>query len=278
MTTYAIGDIQGCYKELRELLTLINFNSDKDQLWFVGDLVNRGPDSLSVLRFIKTLGENAISVLGNHDLHMLGVLYGIETPRKKDTFNEILVATDRDSIIEWVCHRPMVHIDKASKHILVHAGIYPSWSVEEAQSYANEMEQVLRNGEAINFIKHMYGSEPSQWSDELTGWERLRFITNSFTRMRFCTEDLQLDMKHKGQPGTQPQSLTPWFELRNSALREYRIVMGHWSTLGKVDDPQLISIDTGCLWGGKLTAYALDQPNETSSYTSLACPTALTPA
>jgi len=268
MTTYAIGDIQGCYKELRQLLKLIHFSSDKDQLWFVGDLVNRGPDSLSVLRFIKDLGDNAISVLGNHDLHMLGVLHGIEKPRKKDTFDEIMLAKDRDAIIEWVCSRPLMHIDKQNKHILVHAGIYPAWSVEEAQLYAKEMESVLQSDKCIEFIKNMYGSKPKRWSASLTGWDRLRFITNSFTRMRFCTEDLQLDMKHTGSPGTQPNELIPWYLLRNNELRQYRILMGHWSTLGNVNDPQLVTLDTGCLWGGKLTAYSLESP---SNYTSLQC-------
>ncbi len=268
MTTYAIGDIQGCYKELRQLLKLINFSSDKDQLWFVGDLVNRGPDSLSVLRFIKDLGENAISVLGNHDLHMLGVLQSIEKPRKKDTFNEIILAKDRDTLIEWICSLPLMHINKKSKHILVHAGIYPAWSVEEAQVYANEVESVLQSNKCIDFLKNMYGSKPERWSPSLAGWDRLRFITNSFTRMRFCTKDLQLDMKYKCPPGSQPNELIPWYLLRNDKLRQYQILMGHWSTLGNVNDPQLVTLDTGCLWGGKLTAYSLESP---SCYTSLEC-------
>jgi len=268
MTTYAIGDIQGCYKELRQLLKLIHFSSDKDKLWFVGDLVNRGPDSLSVLRFIRDLGDNAISVLGNHDLHMLGVLYGVEKPRKKDTFGEIISAKDLDTIIEWICSLPLMHIDKESKHILVHAGIYPDWSVEEAQNYAKEMENVLQSDRCIDFIKNMYGSKPGRWSPSLKGWDRLRFITNSFTRMRFCTADLKLDMKYKGPPGSQPNGLIPWYLLRNNELRQYKILMGHWSTLGDVNDPELITLDTGCLWGGKLTAYSLESP---SCYTSFEC-------
>jgi len=268
MTVYAIGDIQGCYKELRQLLKKIAFSSDKDQLWFVGDLVNRGPDSLAVLRFIKDLAENAISVLGNHDLHMLGVLTGVEKPRKKDTFEEIIHAKDRDSIIDWVRSRPLVYIEEESKHILVHAGIYPNWSIVEAKAYAAEMEAVLQSDHYLDFINNMYGSEPSVWSNTLEGWDRLRFITNSFTRMRYCTVNAELDMKHKGPPGTQPNNLMPWYKIRNKELRSYRVLMGHWSTLGNVNDPQLITLDTGCLWGGSLTAYALEEPPR---FTALAC-------
>ena len=249
MTTYAIGDIQGCYRELKLLLKKIKFSSDKDQLWLVGDLVNRGPDSLAVLRFVKDLGDNAITVLGNHDLHMLGVLLGFEKQRKQDTFDDILRAVDRNQLIEWVRSRPLLHIDEASKHILVHAGIYPAWSVTEAQEYAKEMEQVLQGDQFQRFINHMYGNKPNIWRPTLQGWERYRFITNCFTRMRFCTRDLKLDMTHKGSPGSQPEELLPWYELRNDELRSYKIVMGHWSTLGDTGDPQLITLDTGCLSG-----------------------------
>jgi len=272
MTIFAIGDIQGCFQELQQLLKKIKFSTDKDQLWFTGDLVNRGPESLAVLRFVKDLKENAITVLGNHDLHMLAVVHGLEKPRKKDTFKEILQASDRDALMEWITQQPLMHCE--NENVLVHAGIYPDWSIEQAAKLAKEVEAVLQSDKLIDFMKNMYGNQPKYWSDEHSGWDRLRFITNCFTRMRFCTTNKQLDMQEKCKPGNQSRGLFPWFELRNENLKQYRILFGHWSTLGMVNDDKVVSLDSGCLWGGKLTAIALQDP---PYFTSLDCHGAMQP-
>jgi len=262
MTIYAIGDIQGCFQELKALLKKINFSIDKDQLWFTGDLVNRGPQSLETLRFVKNLGENAITVLGNHDLHMLAVLFEFEKPRKKDTLNEILSAPDKQSLMDWVREQPLMHLDETHKTVLIHAGIYPAWSIPQAQNYANEVQQILRDDRIKAFLQNMYGNEPDAWNEELTGWPRIRFITNCFTRMRYCSDKLALNMDEKGKPGSQATHLQPWFDFQNDSLKDYRIVMGHWSTLGHASQQNVFAIDSGCLWGGKLTAMRIDGPNE----------------
>lgn len=272
MTIYAIGDIQGCFNELKQLLAKIKYRSDKDQLWFTGDLVNRGPDSLETLRFIKSLGDNAISVLGNHDLHMLAVLQGFEQPRRSDTFDEILSAPDKESLTHWVAHLPLMHVE--NNHVLVHAGIYPDWTIDQARELAKEVESVLQSERFPSFLQHMYGNQPSKWCNTLKGWDRLRFITNTFTRMRYCLEDLSLDLKYNGAPGTQPQHLTPWLDLLDPTQKQYRILFGHWSTLGPSNVDNVYALDGGCLWGGTLIALALEA---TPRYIHLACSGELQP-
>jgi len=263
MATYAIGDIQGCYTELQQLLNKINFDSAQDALWFVGDLVNRGTESLETLRFVKNLGDKAITVLGNHDLHLLAIAYGIKTTRSDDV-QRILDAEDRNDLLRWLSSRPLLHHDAQLGYTLVHAGMYPKWSLTQAQGYANELESVLQNN-LEDFLHHMYGDEPANWDDTLTGYDRLRFICNSFTRMRFVNNDGSLDHDNKMQPDTSNTSTQPWFDVNKT--QETKIIFGHWSTLPLMTGPEIYAIDTGCIWGGNLTAYCL----ETAQITQLHC-------
>ncbi len=258
MTLYAIGDIQGCYDELRRLLDQIRFDPALDRLWFVGDLVNRGHRSLETLRFIKTLGPAAVTVLGNHDLHLLSVSHGIRPMKKKDTLAAILNAPDSSELLAWIRHRPLIHYDKPLKTALVHAGLYPRWTVKKARQLAREVEIVLQGPLFHEFLAQMYGNTPNQWQPDLQGMERLRFITNAFTRMRYCDPDARLDFEHKMGPKVVMNGLKPWFLMPNRRSRKKRIVFGHWSTLGFVNTHNVLGLDTGCVWGGRLTAYALD--------------------
>jgi len=274
MTVYAIGDIQGCFSELEQLLEKIHFSSDKDQLWFTGDLVNRGPDSLATLRYVKSLEGNAITVLGNHDLHMLAVLFGYQKQRPKDTFDEIIQAPDKDDLIQWLIHQPLMHIDDSLSAVLVHAGIFPGWTIQQAKELAGEVETALQGKHLLEFLQNMYGNQPDNWNDQLQEWERLRFITNCFTRMRYCHSDLALDLKYNGEPGLQPEHLQPWLNFLNQDHKKYRILFGHWSTLGQSKVNNVFALDSGCLWGGKLTALALE---ETPRYIHLNCKGELKP-
>jgi len=267
MTTYAIGDIQGCYDELQALLQKINFNTEKDTLWFTGDLVNRGPQSLDVLRYVKSLGDRAITVLGNHDLHLLAVASGKCSLNKKDTLTPILEANDRVELLHWLRHRPVFHYDKRLNIALVHAGLAPEWDLKQARRCARELESVLRGDDYIDYFSHMYGNKPNRWHSELSGWERLRFITNCFTRLRYVTQEGKLCLKAKGQPGEHAKEYIPWFQVSGRLSSNRTIVFGHWSTLGfynavNVNDDasgfyNVVGIDSGCLWGGSLTAVEL---------------------
>lgn len=262
MAVYAIGDIQGCYAELMALLETIEFDATCDQLWFTGDLVNRGPDSLSVLRFVRDLNERvpsaAVTVLGNHDLHLLAVAEGKGRQHRSDTLDEILAAPDREVLLSWLRHQPLLHHDEESGITLIHAGVPPQWSLEEAQQYAAEVETALRGEQYQAFFADMYGNQPEQWQDDLAGWDRLRFITNCYTRLRYCDEDGRLNMQEKGAPGSQAVGNVPWFEVASRQTRNERFVFGHWSTLGLHQSNNVVSLDTGCLWGGQLTAMRLD--------------------
>lgn len=262
MAVYAIGDVQGCYDELMELLELIRFDLAKDHLWFTGDLVNRGPASLQTLRAVRELGDRAVTVLGNHDLHLLAVAEGHAPFHKSDTLAEILSAPDRDELLAWLRQQPLMHHDAGLGCTLVHAGLPPQWNLLEAQTYANEVETVLRSDNYSEFFQHMYGNTPDVWSDELTGWDRLRFITNSFTRLRFCDAQGRFNFSAKGKPGTQPEGYLPWFEIPGRCSKDLRIVFGHWSTLGLRQEIEIVSLDTGCLWGQHLSAIKLGK-NET---------------
>ena len=258
MTTYAIGDVQGCFDELQSLLEKIGFDSTIDRLWFTGDLVNRGPKSLEVLRFVKDLADRAVTVLGNHDLHLLAVEAGVRKPRHNDTFAEILAAPDAEELLRWLRHRPLFHYERSSGYVLVHAGLPPQWNLDMAQACAREVETVLQSPGHVDFIKNMYGNEPDQWAESLSGWDRLRFITNCFTRMRYCDPDGRLALDEKGAPGTQPDNYLPWFELWDHTVEDISIIFGHWSTLGSCHQPGFYALDTGCVWGGTLTAMRLD--------------------
>jgi bis(5'-nucleosyl)-tetraphosphatase (symmetrical) len=251
MSTYAIGDVQGCFDELQRLLNEVAFDPKKDRLWFVGDLVNRGPRSLQVLRFVKALADRAAVVLGNHDLHLVAQYEGFERPRKDDTFGDVLKAPDARELVDWLRTRPMMHAEGA--YAMVHAGLLPQWSIEKALCLGKEVEQALAAPNYRDFLAHMYGSKPDQWSDSLAGWDRLRVIVNAMTRMRFCTPDGRMDFKTKGK--APPPGYVPWFELRKDSEA---LVCGHWSALGLKLGEKLAALDSGCVWGGKLTALRLE--------------------
>jgi len=256
VTRHAIGDIQGCCDELRALLTRIGFAADRDRLWLVGDLVNRGPQSLEVLRFVRALGDNAIVVLGNHDLHLLAVACGCHTARRSDTLDEILRAPDRDSLLEWLATRPLAHFEAGD--LLVHAGVVPQWTVETTLGLAREVEFALRN-DPRNLFDHMYGDEPDHWSADIAGTDRLRFAINVLTRLRVCTREGRIDLRLKGKPPAAGTGWLPWFDLESRRTRDARIVFGHWSALGLIVRDDVIGLDSGCVWGGALTAIDLDR-------------------
>ena len=254
MAVYAIGDIQGCYDELMALLEKIEFNPDKDKLWFAGDLVNRGPKSLEVLRFVKSLGERAVTVLGNHDLHLLALSQGNRSHYKHGTLDKILHAPDRDDLIDWLRHRPLMHHSDKRGYSLIHAGLPPQWDLDTAKACARELEQTLRGPGFHDFCQEMYGNQPDRWRDDMKGVDRLRFITNAFTRLRYCTKDGRLSLRDKGSPGSQSNGALPWFTVAGRASRDNRIIFGHWSTLGYHQSGNVWCLDSGCLWGGELTA------------------------
>jgi bis(5'-nucleosyl)-tetraphosphatase (symmetrical) len=255
VTRYAIGDVQGCVEELRALLARLRFSADRDRLWFVGDLVNRGPDSLATLRLVRALGENAVVVLGNHDLHLLAVAYGVQRRRRSDTLDEVLAAPDRDALIEWLQLRPLAHLEGSD--LMVHAGIVPQWTAARTLALAAEVAGALRRDPRALFA-HMYGDEPERWDERLAGAERLRFIINVLTRLRLCTADGRVDISIKGPPPPPPSALRPWFELPQRASRDVRVIFGHWSALGLVERPGVLGLDSGCVWGGTLTGADLD--------------------
>jgi bis(5'-nucleosyl)-tetraphosphatase (symmetrical) len=257
MAVYAIGDIQGCLQDLYALLEEVNFDSDTDRLWFTGDLVNRGPESLETLRFVRDLGESALTVLGNHDLHLLAVAEGHATLKRRDTLEPILQAPDRDELLHWLRHQPLLHHDDQLGFTLLHAGLPPQWDLAQAQACAAEAEAVLQGEEYADFIAHMYGDEPNCWDEGVQGWDRIRFIINAFTRTRYCTAEGVLDFKAKGEPGSQPDGLMPWFEVPGRKSEGMEILFGHWSTLGLYRRKGITALDTGCLWGGLLTAMHL---------------------
>jgi len=259
MAIYAIGDIQGCFDELLRLLDAISFNEHSDQLWFAGDLVNRGPKSLETLRFVKSLGSAAITVLGNHDMHLLAASCAEQSPnKKKDTLSPVLEAPDRDELINWLRHRPFFHFN--DEFCLVHAGLPPQWDFKKTRNMALLAEETLQAPEYRVFLKQMYGNKPNLWSASLKGPGKLRFIINCFTRMRFCDADGRLDFAHNGPLGSQPKNLFPWFGVPNRKNADMRVIFGHWSTLGYYEGPNCYAIDTGCLWGGQLTALKLADP------------------
>jgi bis(5'-nucleosyl)-tetraphosphatase (symmetrical) len=257
MSTYVFGDIQGCFREMKGLLEEVDFNSEADNLWFVGDLVNRGPDNLETLRFIMALGESAICVLGNHDLHFLAVAAGRHKSGKHDTIGDLLAAPELGEIIEWMRHKPLMHFDLTRNLVLVHAGIHPQWDIEYAQERADEVERVLRGPHYTHFLKKMYGNKPARWRDDLSGMKRLRVITNCFTRMRYCKKNGRLELNHKANVA--PKAYKPWFKHRREKHQGLKIVFGHWASLqGEVGVEGLYALDTGCVWGRELTLLRLD--------------------
>lgn len=276
MATFAVGDVQGCHEELKRLLERIGFDGREDTLWFTGDLVNRGPGSLEVLRFVKGLGRRALCVLGNHDLHLLAVAAGTARLRKDDTLDAVLAAPDRDEILDWLRRLPLLHHDANLGYTLVHAGLPPQWDLALAQTCAHELEAALRGDRHPEFFRQMYGNEPGRWSADLAGMDRLRFIVNCFTRLRYCDGEGKLDLKAKGAPGSQAQGLMPWFEVPGRRSAELHVLFGHWSTLGEIRDRNVHALDTGCVWGGRLTALRLDG-DDSGGWYSVDCPVAQRP-
>ena len=273
MAVYAIGDVQGCFDELESLLDKIDYDPRHDTLWFAGDLVNRGHKSLETLRFLHK--HNAVIVLGNHDLHLLASAHIPRYRKHKDTLHQVMHAPDGPELLDWLRHQPLLHHDPASGYTLIHAGLPPQWDLETAQSCAAEVSRMLRSKRYVEFLGEMYGNHPTRWSESLEGWDRLRFITNCLTRLRYCDTNGHLALEEKGPPGSQPKHLLPWFEWPHRKSRDMKILFGHWSTLGPYDGDGVHALDTGCLWGGSLTALRFDSnPIKRIEHN---CPAALLP-
>jgi len=256
MATYAIGDVQGCGDALQRLVEQIQFNPASDRLWFVGDLVNRGPDSLTVLRYIKSLGTSAVVVLGNHDLFLLAVAEGIATTRPEDTLQAILAAPDRDELLAWVRRQPLLY--REHPFVLVHAGILPQWSIDDAEELAHEVEAGLRSPCYKDVLRALYPSKHLQWSSNLTGPTRLATIIKVLTRLRACSADGLMESSYSGPPDHIPAGFLPWFRIENLKRRNTTIICGHWASLGLYCEKNLLAIDSGCVWGRQLTAMRLE--------------------
>ena len=260
MAVYAIGDIQGCYDPFRNLLDELAFDPASDTLWLTGDLVNRGPKSLKTLRFVRSLGDSVITVLGNHDLHLLALAAGkVRGGRRFETLRKILDAADCDELLDWLRHRPLAHYNESLDTLLVHAGTHPAWGVKKTLARAAEVEAELREGKYKALLGKMYGNSPNKWSGDLSGYKRLRFIINCLTRMRMITNKGRMNFSHNGSPYRARKNLVPWFDYGGRASASARVVFGHWSALGLIVMPNLISLDSGCVWGRQLTAVRLDK-------------------
>jgi bis(5'-nucleosyl)-tetraphosphatase (symmetrical) len=260
MALYAIGDIQGCGAAFDALLKKISFRPSRDRLWLVGDLVNRGQESLRVVRRVMALGRSVTCVLGNHDLHLLATVAGKRELGPADTFGEVLAAPDAEDIIDWLRCRPLMHYDSAVRRVLVHAGIPPAWTVSQARAQARDVEELLRGRRWRASLRTMYGNEPTAWSRKLDMTERRRFTINALTRMRYCDRRGRLDFSESGPPGSQPKGLMPWFDVPDRRSSNMHIVFGHWSSLGLMRRRDVTALDSGCVWGGTLTALRLDKP------------------
>jgi bis(5'-nucleosyl)-tetraphosphatase (symmetrical) len=255
MAIYAVGDVQGCHDELVQLLDQMQFDQAADQLWLVGDLVNRGPGSLAVLRLVKSLGDSAITVLGNHDLHLLAVAEGAASLNRNDTLDEVLNAPDRDELLHWLRNQRLLYAQDG--YVLVHAGLLPQWSVAQAESLAREVEAALHGDDYTALLARMYGNAPHNWDDGLSGYKRLRVIVNAFTRMRICTNEGEMEFKFKGEVENIPAGYMPWFDIPQRASADSTVIFGHWSALGLLLRKNVIALDTGCLWGGPMSAIRL---------------------
>ena len=256
MATYAIGDVQGCFDELERLLVAIGFDRGSDRLWFVGDLVNRGPKSLATLRFVKALGDGAVTVLGNHDLHLLAVAEGFAKRRYDDTIDDILEAPDAPELLAWLRSQPLLH--RQGEFLLVHAGLLPGWTADMAAGLSVEVEHKLRGAGYAEFLSKLYGGKPDRWSDDLRGADRLRVIINAMTRMRFCSSQGVMEFETKGETAKAPAGYLPWFDVPGRCSSNVTVVCGHWSALGVKLAPNLLALDSGCVWGGKLSAIRLE--------------------
>lgn len=256
MGLYLIGDVQGCDTALRQLLEKIAFSPSRDHLFLLGDLVNRGPDSAAVLRRVMRCGDAATTLLGNHDLSLLAIAHGQRAPHRNDTLNEVLLAPDREAMLEWLRWQHMAV--QAHGLLMVHGGVLPQWDVAQTLALAREVETVLRGRELVDFLAQMYGNQPDRWDERLAGADRLRVIVNALTRLRFCTPDGVMDLRASGRPDQPPPGMLPWFDVPGRRTAAATIAFGHWSTLGHVRRPDIIAMDTGCVWGGCLSALRLD--------------------
>jgi bis(5'-nucleosyl)-tetraphosphatase (symmetrical) len=274
MAVYAIGDVQGCLDPLQRLLERIRFDPARDVLWFTGDLVNRGPASLGVLRLVRALGASAVAVLGNHDLHLLAVAAAASKHKARDTFDDVLTAPDCDELLAWLRARPLLYHDP-DLGALVHAGLLPQWDIADARRLAREAETALA-ADTAGFFEHMYGDLPDRWREDLSGPPRLRVIVNALTRLRFCDPGGRMDLRPKGAPGEQPSNLLPWFRVPDRRNRGVRVVFGHWSALGRYHGDNVIGLDSGCVWGRTLTAVRLD--TSVPAFFDVACPATQSPA
>lgn len=258
MATYAIGDVQGCFRTLMNLLDAIAFKRKRDCLWFAGDLVNRGPNSLDVVRFVKGLGDRAVTVLGNHELHLFAVAYCGRRMKSKDTLADLLQAPDREALLTWLRHRPFLHHDAALETVMLHAGLPPQWTLSTAKSCAAEAASRLRSKSFTAFLKQVMGNNAGTWPKSRDASDRLPYITNCLTRMRFCDAKGRIEFDAKGPPGTQPAPYLPWFSHPHRAHADTAIVFGHWASLGAYAAPGIDALDTGCVWGQELTALCLE--------------------
>lgn len=256
MATYVVGDVQGCFQELVALVKKINFKSGIDQIWFVGDLINRGPDSLQTVQYVKALGDSAVTILGNHELSALAY-WRLRKKAPKD-LESLFHHPEAEEIMNWMEGLPLAHYSPDYDCLMVHAGVPRDWSLTQTMARAAELQMVLKSPQKMDYYRHMYGDHPSQWSPSLKNWDRIRFITNAFTRMRYCYNNGALDMVQKGPPATAPDYLKPWFELK-PLIPLPKIVFGHWAALmGKTHRDDVIAVDTGCVWGYYLSAYRLE--------------------
>ena len=258
MATYAIGDIQGCCDALKRLLDIVKFDPPRDRVWLVGDLVNRGPQSRDTLRFIMSLGDAAVPILGNHDLHLLVAASGYTKQYPGDTLSDILNAPDRDELLHWLRQQKLMHVDNTLGYAMVHAGLLPQWSITKALALAGEVETVLRGDDHDAFLRPLYGNKPSAWRDDLTGDERLRVIVNAMTRMRLCTVDGDMEFTHKLAPVNMPPGYMPWYDVPGRLSADTPVLFGHWASLGVLLRADVIGLDSGCVWGRKLTAMRLE--------------------
>ena len=257
MATYAVGDVQGCYHSLCRLLDKLKFDDGTDELWFAGDLVNRGPDSVGVIRLARDLSRVRV-VLGNHDLHLLAVSQGFRQIKHTDTFSDVLHASDREELLSWLRSQPLLHYDKQRRSVLVHAGLHPGWNLEQARSFAKNISALMVDDDTYPvLLSRMYGNKPSAWSDNMDKFDEARWTINAFTRMRFCTTSGKMDFKQVGAPGTQPEKLYPWFKLRQAT--DYRVIFGHWSLLGAGTFNGVTALDSGCVYGGRLSAINIEE-------------------
>ncbi len=256
MATYAIGDIQGCYHAFQSLLERIDFNPQSDRLWLAGDLINRGSGSLEVLRWCYQHQASIQVVLGNHDLHTIVVFHGMCEPKRRDTVQTIFDAPDAEDLLTWLRHQPMIVAN--DEYLMVHAGLLPQWEVSEALSYAKEVEAALQGEDYLTFLANMYGNTPNYWQADLEGYDRLRVMTNAMTRLRVCTPSGEMDFDFKGELDDMPSGFVPWFDVPDRASLDQSIIFGHWSALGLHQRDNVYALDTGCLWGGQLTAMCLE--------------------